>query len=81
MKALVVLAGPLGSFPIGLAAVVPFDGGVASFVTVWVWPLCIAGLPHGSLSRLSRESLRMRLDLEGVAAEVFPPDDRVGSWG
>ncbi len=81
VKALVVLAGPLVPFPRGLAAVTPFDGGVASLATIWVCPLCIAGLPHGSLSRLSKESLRMRLDFEGVDAGVFPFDDGVAFCG
>lgn len=80
VKALVVLAGPLVPVPRGLAAVTPFDG-VASLATIWVCPLCIAGLPHGSLSRLSKESLRMRLDFEGVAAGVFPLVDGVTFCG
>lgn len=53
-----------GPFPTGLAVVTPFEAGVASLLTVCVWPLCIAGLPQGSASRFSRESLRSRLDLE-----------------
>ena len=74
VKALVVLAGPLVPFPIGLAAVTSFDDGVASLFTVRVWPLCIAGLPHGSLSKLSKVSLCMRLDFEGVPAGVVSLD-------
>ena len=74
VKALVVLAGPLFPFPIGLAAVTPFDDGVASLFTVCVCPLCIAGLPHGSLSKLSREFFGMRLDFEGVLAGVISID-------
>ena len=74
VNALVVLAGPFVPFPIGLAAVTPFDDGVASLFTVCVWPLCIAGLPHGSLSKLSKVSLGIRLDFEGVPAGVVSVD-------
>ena len=64
MKALVVLAGSLSPFLSGFAAV-GFEEGVASLLTVWVWFLCNAGLPHGSSVIFSKESFRRRRDLEG----------------
>ena len=63
VKALVVLEGSLSPFLNGFAAVM-FDEGVASLFTICVWPLCRAGLAHGSSSRFSNESFVRRRDLE-----------------
>lgn len=64
VKALVVLEVSPRPFRIGLAAV-GLDDGVASLITLWVWPLCIAGLAHGSSSMFSSESFLRRRDLAG----------------
>lgn len=69
MNALVVLEGSLTPFLSGFAAV-GFDDGVASLLTMCVWPLCRAGLAHGSSSRFSNESFLKRRDLEGELPEV-----------
>ena len=63
VKALVVLEGSPRPFLSCFAAVV-FDG-VASLFTICVWPLCRAGLAHGSSSKFSNESFLKRRDLEG----------------
>ena len=65
VKVLVVLEGSLRPFLSGLAAVV-IDEGVASLFTLCVWPLCNAGLAHGSSSKFSNESFLKRRDFEGV---------------
>lgn len=66
VNALVVRA-PATAPPKGLAAVIPLVEGVASLFTetVCVCPLCSAGLPQGSASRFSSESLLSRRDLPG----------------
>lgn len=63
MKVLVVLEGSPRPFLKGFAEVV-FDG-VDSLFTICVWPLCRAGLAHGSSSKFSKESFLKRRDLEG----------------
>lgn len=52
-------------FPIGLAAVMPFESWVASLLTGCVWLLCMAGLLQGSASKFSKESFCSRRDLAG----------------
>ena len=66
VKALVVLP-PAAAPTKGLAAVTAFVEGVASLRTgtVCVCPLCKAGLPQGSASKFSKESLPSRLDFGG----------------
>ncbi len=67
MKALVVRLFPAAAPTKGLAAVTPFEDGVASLRTgfVCVCPLCRAGLPQGSASKFSKESLPNFFDLGG----------------
>ena len=77
VKALVVLEGSTGPFLNGFAAVGLAEG-VASLFTVWVWFLWSAGLPHGSSSKFSRESLRRRRDLGGEWSEFASLGDRLG---
>lgn len=78
VKALVVLA-PAAAPPNGLAAVVSFAEGVASFCTeaVCACPLCRAGLPQGSASRFSNESFLNCRDLPGNSSG----DDCLGGAG
>ena len=64
-----VREGSPNPFLSGFAAV-GSDDGVASLLTMCVWPLCNAGLAHGSSSRASRESLRKRRDLVGETLEM-----------
>ena len=78
VKALVVRAGSLSPFLIGFAAV-EVDAGVASLLTVWVWPLCKAGLDHGSSSRFSKESFLIRRDLGGELSGVVCLDNELGA--
>lgn len=70
VKALVVLLFPAAAPTKGLAAVTPFADGVASLRTglVCVCPLCRAGLPQGSASKFSSESLLSRFDFGGDAS-------------
>ena len=65
VKALVVLEAPDTPLIKGRTAVVPLVEGVASFSTLCVWLLCSAGLPHGSASMFSRDSLRSLRDFKG----------------
>lgn len=80
VKALVVLEASIVPFINGRTAVVPLADGVASFSTVCVWPLCNAGLAHGSASMLSKESFRRRRDFEGESGEDCCLEGDVGSW-
>lgn len=67
VKALVVLLFPAAAPTKGLAAVTPFADGVASLRTGFVCacPLCRAGMPQGSASKFSSESLPSRFDFGG----------------
>lgn len=63
VKLLVVRTGPRS--PLLVALDIPFLCGVPS----WLWPLCIAGLPHGSASGKSIESFRIVRGLGGDTSE------------
>ena len=66
MKVLVVRAVSAIADLAGFTAVIASAPGVASLCTGFVWRFAAAGLAHGSASRFSNESLRIRRVFPGL---------------